>query len=98
MPKHQGRILLHSFYFDINKHQVEMLQKFKDKIASENLTDLANYNDLYLLRFLRARKFDLDKTYLMFKNFINWRAENNVDQMEVNAIKPEFRFYRNYGS
>lgn len=39
------------------------------------------YDDYYLLRFLRARKFDMEKTKLMFNNFIEWRKENDVDNV-----------------
>jgi hypothetical protein len=39
------------------------------------------YDDHYLLRFLRARKFDMDKTKLMFDNFQQWRRENDVDNI-----------------
>jgi len=39
------------------------------------------YDDYYLLRFLRARKFDMEKTKLMFNNFIDWRRENDVDNV-----------------
>ena len=41
------------------------------------------FDDAYLLRFLRARKFDLVKTKEMWTNFIKWREENNVDQIGV---------------
>jgi len=37
------------------------------------------YDDYYLLRFLRARKFDMEKTKLMFNNFLEWRQNNGVD-------------------
>ena len=37
------------------------------------------YDDYYLLRFLRARKFDMEKTLLMFNTFVEWRKENGVD-------------------
>jgi hypothetical protein len=39
------------------------------------------YDDYYLLRFLRARKFDHEKTKLMFVNFVAWRKENDVDNV-----------------
>ena len=68
----------------MNKSQFESLEKFKERILSEQiLTEFGNYDDLYLLRFLRARKFDLDKTTLMFANFMTWRKENGVDEIEV---------------
>jgi len=41
------------------------------------------YDDAYLLRFLRARKFDLAKTMAMWKSFIEWRKENGVDEIDV---------------
>jgi hypothetical protein len=68
----------------LNQSQYDVLEKFRDKILSEGiLPNLDNYDDLYLLRFLRARKFDVDKTYNMFSNFIKWRKENDVDNIEV---------------
>ena len=39
------------------------------------------YDDYYLLRFLRARKFNIKKTELMFKEFIEWRKKNDVDNI-----------------
>ncbi len=41
------------------------------------------YDDAYLLRFLRARKFDLTKALQMWSNFVKWRQENNIDEIEV---------------
>jgi hypothetical protein len=41
------------------------------------------YDDPYLLRFLRARKFDLKKTEKMFVDFIEWRKEKGVDNIQV---------------
>ena len=41
------------------------------------------YDDQYLLRFLRARKFDLKKTEKMWRDFIAWRIHNNVDNISV---------------
>jgi hypothetical protein len=63
-----------------------VLEQFREKILTEGLVeDLSRYDDLYLLRFLRARKFDLNKTYKMFYDFIAWRKENDVDNIEVKS-------------
>jgi hypothetical protein len=68
----------------MNNTQKETLDKFKNKIVDEKLgIDLSVYDDAYLLRFLRARKFDLDKTWLMFTQFLNWRKEFGTDEIEV---------------
>ena len=68
----------------MNKSQYETLEQLREKILSEGLlSEMGNYDDLYLLRFLRARKFDVEKTYLMFSNFLKWRDENGVDSIEV---------------
>lgn len=32
-----------------------------------------------LLRFLRARKFELEKSLTMLENTIKWRAQHDVD-------------------
>jgi len=45
------------------------------------VTTHPQYDDYYLLRFLRARKFDQAKTKLMFNNFLTWRKENDADNI-----------------
>lgn len=89
--------IFHPFRFwnDLNQTQYDTLEKFRDKILSEGiLPNLDKFDDLYLLRFLRARKFDLDKTYLMFSNFIKWRKENDVENIEVKKLFKKYQFYK----
>jgi len=40
------------------------------------------FDDITVLRFLRARKFDMDKTHLMVTNFISWRKDFGTDEIE----------------
>lgn len=38
-----------------------------------------HFDEHDLLRFARARKFDLQKMQVMFQNFMTWRREAEVD-------------------
>lgn len=51
-------------------------------IKTEDLTNDPFIDDYYLLRFLRARKFDMEKTQFMFKNYLQWRKDNGVDDIK----------------
>lgn len=66
---------------DMSEEQEKQLEVFRKYIKDNNITDHPQYDDYYLLRFLRARKFDMEKTLLMFNNFMNWRKENDVDNI-----------------
>jgi hypothetical protein len=71
------------FIHDLNNKQYQILQKFKEKLINENiLKDQTYFNDLYLLRFLRARKFDIEKSFIMISEFFKWRIKENVDEAE----------------
>lgn len=80
---------------DCSEEQLEILAAFRNEVKALGLTD-PPYDDHYLLRFLRARKFDLNKTLLMFKNFIQWRNDIKIEDLkrfkyeELNQVK---RFY-----
>ena len=58
--------------------------KFKEKLIKyESGIDFNRYDDAYLLRFLRARKFDLDKSTEMFTKFLQWRKDFGTDEINV---------------
>ncbi len=70
------------FYDQLNQEQYDALQKWKEQLKSGNVIDnFEIYDDLFLLRFLRARKFDLEKTMEMFKKFLQWRIDMKVDEI-----------------
>jgi hypothetical protein len=77
------------FIHDLNKKQYEILIKFRDRLAKDKIIeDFSYFNDLYLLRFLRARKFEMDKSFLMISDFFKWRQKENVEEA-VNFDYPE---------
>lgn len=65
---------------DCSPEQLEILSRFRAEVQNMGIND-PTYDDPYLLRFLRARKFDLPKTLEMWRNFIKWRHEANVDNI-----------------
>lgn len=71
------------FIGDMSEEQEQALEEFKKAIADESLTTDTRYDDYYLLRFMRARKFDLEKTMEMFKKFLEWRVEHRTDEAMV---------------
>lgn len=71
----------------MSEAQEKALEEFKKYIADNKVTDHPQYDDYYLLRFLRARKFDMEKTKLMFHNFLQWRVDNDVDHVIEVSMK-----------
>ena len=70
------------FYNELNKQQFDALQVWKQQLTDGKVIEnFEVYDDLFLLRFLRARKFDLVKTMEMFKKFLKWRIEKKVDEI-----------------
>jgi len=69
------------FVGDLSESQAKALESFKADVRAFGFED-PPYDDSYLLRFLRARKFDLKNTMAMWINFIKWRKENNVDDIK----------------
>ena len=72
---------LDRFMGDLSEEQEQSLQEFKRYLKENDIAQHPLYDDYYLLRFLRARKFDMDKTKLMFNNFLDWRKQNDVDNI-----------------
>lgn len=63
----------------MSEAQQEVFENFKQWIVMNNITENPWFNDMFLLRFCRARKFDLDKIILMFSNYIEYRKTNGLD-------------------
>lgn len=65
------------------KEEDEALIKFKEEIQKNNLIyNSSIVDDNYLIRFLRARKLDIPKTMGMFQKYVDWRANNDIDNIK----------------
>ena len=50
-------------------------------ISAEDLTENPWFNETFYLRFCRARKFDLPKIKEMFLKYMEYRRENQLDDI-----------------
>ncbi|KAK0195040.1 CRAL/TRIO domain-containing protein [Armillaria mellea] len=84
-------------------YEQRQLQVFKDSLIEAKLyrpateTEKASHSDVTLLRFLRARRFDISKAQKQFSDTEAWRKEHGVDRLFATFDDDEFelskRFY-----
>ncbi|KAJ9085268.1 cytosolic factor, phosphatidylinositol/phosphatidylcholine transfer protein [Entomophthora muscae] len=75
MPEGSGRV------GSLTSEQEEVLADIKVKLREAGLLNEKRHDDHFLLRFLRARKFNLENAFTMLKNFEEWRVEWEVDRL-----------------
>ncbi|XP_057781049.1 phosphatidylinositol/phosphatidylcholine transfer protein SFH9-like isoform X2 [Salvia miltiorrhiza] len=74
----------------LDKEEEIVVNAFRRALVERDML-LAHYDDYHtMLRFLKARKFDLDKTVQMWEEMLNWRKENGVDTIIQDFIYEEF--------
>ncbi len=68
------------------------VKNFTQLLTSKNISYNSNkFNESYLVRFLKARKLDLNKALEMFTDFLEWRKKNEIDQIELTEFPELFK-------
>lgn len=79
---------------NLTEEEIEVLVKFRAFVESLNYPK--QFEDFYLLRFLKARKFDFDQAKIMFNAFLEFRkkydVENN-DSFVFHELEDVKKFY-----
>ncbi|CAH1802360.1 unnamed protein product, partial [Owenia fusiformis] len=71
---------------DLSPKQAATLQEFKEELCD---VIKPHHDDHYLLRWLRARDFDLKKSADMLRSNLKWREELGVDRIFEDFNPPE---------
>ena len=67
---------------DLSNEQRQALDQFRDIVKSKDYFNEKRHDDRGLLRFLRARKFDVKKSEEMLDAAEKWRKEFGVDDIK----------------
>lgn len=73
----------------LTPEQTEVLNNFKKALEEKQLYDKERHDDHLLLRFCRARKFDLPKILEMFEANLQWRKDRKVDEIYASFVYEE---------
>ncbi|ORX76718.1 hypothetical protein BCR32DRAFT_236318 [Anaeromyces robustus] len=76
-------------YGNLTTYEEQVLRSLILRVKKEDLYCKERHDIHYFLRFLRARDFDLEKTFLMFSNCEKWRKTNNIDELYETFTFPE---------
>ena len=82
---HEGSDLLSraGYYPNLSDVQLAAAERVLAEVAAEQLQFNVDDEDVFLkaLRFLRARKYDVDQAMVMIRNDVAWRAEGDRSQL-----------------
>ncbi|KAH6765356.1 Sec14p-like phosphatidylinositol transfer family protein [Perilla frutescens var. hirtella] len=98
----RGKRALHCIFASIctelylDKDEEKVVNAFRQALVERDMLP-ACYDDYHtMLRFLKARKYDIDKTVQMWEEMLNWRKENGVDTIIQDFVYEEFEEVQRY--
>eukprot|EP00106_Octopus_bimaculoides_P007606 XP_014775048.1 PREDICTED: SEC14-like protein 2 [Octopus bimaculoides] len=78
--------LLSPALLQLTEKQSKILQQFREKLK-DVLTPV--HDDSCLVRWLKARNFNIDQSEAMFRKDLSWRAEIGADTIVEDYVNPE---------
>jgi len=78
----------------ISDQQIEILDTFKARVAAYEMEDPEKQvflDDMCLLRYLRARDYNMDKAYKMITDSIEWRKVHKPQTITLTEVEPVAR-------
>ncbi|KAM9801238.1 SEC14-like protein 2 [Neosynchiropus ocellatus] len=73
---------------DLSEKQLELLTEFRSR-TQDLLPELPEQHDHFLLRWLRARNFNVSKAELMIRKHVDFRRQMKVDSIVSDWTPPE---------